>query len=210
LPYHGNTLSPVKTLRNFRMSNVKLRPLFPVVAAGVEPSGQVFAVVKVANGTEDQQTAAVSEWCESAGLLFLHRAGACSFIVNSVDGGAEVTIEALHYTNWRAESLQTRQYERYQTQGDYSKPLKLTCRGTVTPLERARAYADRVPLADEGTRNSNLSTAVFKMVEHFGREATAEVLPEMLSRCTLPDKEKRKTALRILNDHGAAARKETP
>jgi hypothetical protein len=58
---------------------------------------------------------------------------------------------------------------------------------------------DTVPLADEGTRNSNLSTAVFKMVEHFGKEATAEVLPEMLARCTLPEKEKRKTALRILH-----------
>jgi len=56
-----------------------------------------------------------------------------------------------------------------------------------------------VPLADEGTRNSNLSTAVFKMVEHFGKEATAEVLPEMLARSTLPEKEKRKMALRILH-----------
>jgi len=36
-------------------------------------------------------------------------------------------------------------------------------------------------------------------VEHFGKEATAEVLPEMLARSTLPEKEKRKMALRILH-----------
>lgn len=169
-----------------------------VVAAGFEPSGRVFAVVKVANGTEDQQTAAVSEWCESAGLLFLHRAGACSFVVTSVDGVAEVTIGALHHTNWHAESLQTRQYERYQTQGDYGKPLKLTHNGAATLLERARAYADKVPLDVETMRNTNLHGAAWNIGDKFGAAALAEIAPVLLARSTLPEKEKRTIVNRAL------------
>jgi len=171
-----------------------------VVMAGLEPSGKVFAVVKVANGTEDQQRAAVRCWSEEAGRAFPATSGrVCSWLPNSVLAETTVTIGAIHHTNWRALSLATACFERYQTQGDYSKPLKLKRRGTATPLERARAYVDKVPLADEGTRNSNLSTAVFKMVEHFGKDTTADALPYLLAKSTLPDKEKRKTALRILH-----------
>ena len=166
-----------------------------VVAAGVTDEGMVFAVVKVANGTEDQQEEAVRRWAESVGRMFPAELGGASWWANSALDDAIVPIRALLYLNWRAGALPTEQYERYRPQ-----PTQTWARrGTATLLERARAYADRVPLADEGTRNSNLSTAVFKMVEHFGKEATAEVLPEMLARSTLPEKEKRKTALRILH-----------
>ena len=112
---------------------------------------------------------------------------------------AEIHIQTIRHTNWRALPLETACFERYQTPGDYSKPVKIERRATATLSERARAYVDRVPLADEGTRNSNLSTAVFKMVEHFGKEATSDALPYLLAKSTLPEKEKRKTALRILH-----------
>lgn len=171
-----------------------------VVMAGLEPNGRVFAVVKVANGTEDQQRAAVQCWSEEAGRTFPATSGrVCSWLPNSVLKGSTVTIGALHHTNWRALSLETACYERYQTAGDYSKPLKIERRACATLVERARAYAGKVPLNEVGTRNLNLSTAVLKMMEHFGADVTEEVLPELLAKCTLPDKEKRKTALRILS-----------
>ena len=171
-----------------------------VVMAGLEPNGRVFAVIKVANGTEDQQRAAVRCWSEEAGREHPATSGrVCSWLADSVMRDATVTIGAIHHTNWRALSLETACFERYQTAGDYGKPLKLKRTGVATPLERARAYVDTVPLADEGTRNSNLSTAVFKMVEHFGKEATSDALPYLLARSTLPEKEKLKTALRILH-----------
>jgi len=170
-----------------------------VVMAGIDAEGCVFAVVRVANGTEDQQAEAIGRWSEDAGRRFPRGAGCVSLVAGCLRPTSEIHIQTIRHTNWRALPLETACFERYQTAGDYSKPVKIERRGTATLSERARAYVDRVPLADEGTRNSNLSTAVFKMVEHFGKEATAEVLPEMLARSTLPEKEKLKTALRILH-----------
>ena len=170
-----------------------------VVMAGIDAEGCVFAVVRVANGTEDQQAEAIGRWSEDAGRRFPRGAGCVSLVAGCLRPTSEIHIQTIRHTNWRALPLETACFERYQTAGDYSKPVKIERRATATLSERARAYVDRVPLADEGTRNSNLSTAVFKMVEHFGKEATAEVLPEMLARSTLPEKEKRKTALRILH-----------
>ena len=163
-----------------------------VVMAGLEPSGKVFAVVKVANGTEDQQRAAVQCWSEEAGRAFPATSGrVCSWLPNSVLAGTAVTIGAIHHTNWRALSLETACFERYQTVGDYSKPLKLERRGTATPLERARAYVETVPLADEGTRNQNLHGAAWNIGDKIGLEALVQVAPLLLARSTLPDKEKR-------------------
>ena len=163
-----------------------------VVMAGLEPSGKVFAVVKVANGTEDQQRAAVRCWSEEAGRAFPATSGrVCSWLPNSVLAGTTVTIGAIHHTNWRALSLETACFERYQTAGDYSKPLKLEHRGTATPLERARAYVDKVPLADEGTRNQNLHGAAWNIGDKIGIEALVQVAPLLLARSTLPEKEKR-------------------
>ena len=170
-----------------------------VVLSGLEPSGKVFAVIKVANGTEDQQKEAVSRWAHEMGLKFPDVAGCASWIKQSIRYDALTQIQTIRHTNWRALPLETACFERYQTAGDYSKPVKIERRATATLSERARAYVDRVPLADEGTRNSNLSTAVFKMVEHFGKEATSDALPYLLAKSTLPEKEKRKTALRILH-----------
>ena len=169
-----------------------------VVFAGREPTGEVFAVVKVANGTEDQQREAVSRWSHRFGLLFPDPAGCASWIKGSIAYDSSTVIASVSCVNWKALSLETTCFERYQTTGDYSKPLKLTRRGCATLSERVRAYVDTVPLADEGSRNTNLSTAVFKMVEHFGKEAAADALPYLLAKSTLPEKEKRKTALRIL------------
>ena len=170
-----------------------------VVMAGIDAEGCVFAVARVANGTEDQQAEAIGRWSEDAGRRFPRGAGCASLVAGCLRPTAEIHIQTIRHTNWRALPLETACFERYQTPGDYSKPVKIERRGTATLLERARAYVDRVPLADEGTRNSNLSTAVFKLVEHFGKEAAAEVLPELLARSTLPEKEKLKTALRILH-----------
>ena len=172
-----------------------------VIMAGLDATGAVFAIIRVANGTEDQQTEAVCRWCEEAGRLFAHESGACSWRTGSVASGSFVRIEHIEQTNWKALPLETAVFERYQTQGDYSKPLKLTRRGVATLTERAKAYADTIPLDEEGARNTNLATGVYKMVELFGKAATAAALPAMLARSTLPEKEKRKTALRIL--HGA-------
>lgn len=170
-----------------------------VVIAGIDAEGCVFAVARVANGTEDQQAEAIRRWSEDAGRRFPRGAGCASLVAGCLRPTAEIHIQTIRHTNWRALPLETACFERYQTPGDYSKPVKIERRGTATLSERARAYVDRVPLADEGTRNSNLSTAVFKLVQHFGKEAAAEVLPELLARSTLPEKEKRKTALRILH-----------
>ncbi len=170
-----------------------------VVMAGIDAEGCVFAVVRVANGTEDQQAEAIGRWSEDAGRRFPRGAGCASLVAGCLRPTAEIHIQTIRHTNWRALPLETACFERYQTPGDYSKPVKIERRGTATLSERARAYVDRVPLADEGTRNSNLSTAVFKMVEHFGKEAAADALPYLLAKSTLPEKEKRKTALRILH-----------
>ena len=172
-----------------------------VVAAGLTSTGAVFAVVKVANGTEDQQEEAVRRWAEEIGRAFPHRAGGFSLWAGSMQDDAATQIFALAYTNWRAGALQTGQYVRYQPQAH----LKIERRAVATPLERVRAYADKVPLADEGTRNPNLATALHRMKELFGKEATEEALPDMLARSTLPEKEKREMAERILNQ----AKKET-
>ena len=170
-----------------------------VVMAGIDAEGCVFAVARVANGTEDQQAEAIGRWSEDAGRRFPRGAGCASLVAGCLRPTAEIHIQTIRHTNWRALPLETACFERYQTPGDYSKPVKIERRGTATLLERARAYVDRVPLADEGTRNSNLSTAVFKLVEHFGKEAAADALPYLLAKSTLPEKEKRKTALRILH-----------
>lgn len=177
-----------------------------VVIAGLEPSGMVFAVVKVANGTEDQQTEAVNRWSEAVGLRFLQRAKAGSWHPESVDKAETVTIGAIHHTNWKALSLETTCFERYQARGDYSKPLKIERRGTATPLERARAYADKAELADEGTRNASLYGVAWNIGDKLGTEALAAIAPELLARSTLPEKEKRTIINRALTH---AERKQT-
>ena len=170
-----------------------------VVMAGLEPSGKVFAVVKVANGTEDQQRAAVRCWSEEAGRAFPATSGrVCSWLPNSVLAETTVTIGAIHHTNWRALSLETACFERYQTQGDYSKPLKLERRGTATPLERAAAYVEAVPLDVEGTRDTNATGVMLNVGTKFGYDALKAVMPRILEKSTLPAKQKNKKAIRIL------------
>jgi len=169
-----------------------------VVMAGIEPSGMVFAVVKVANGTSDQQSEAVCRWCEDAGLRFVQVSKACSFHPESLNKACPVTIGAIHHTNWRAVSLQTSQFERYQTAGDYSKPLKLERRGVATPLERARAYVEAVPLDEVGTRDTNAAGVMLNVGTKFGYDALKAVMPRILEKSTLPEKQKNKKAIRIL------------
>ena len=163
----------------------------PVIMAGLEPTGHVFAVVKVANGTEDQQREAVSRWCEAVGKRFPRSFGAPSWIAGSVGMESDVHIGAIHHTNWRALSLETACFERYQTAGDYSKPLKIERRGAATPLERGRAYLDMVPLDEDGTRNQNLHGAAWNIGDKFGLAVLTQLIPLLLARSTLPEKEKR-------------------
>jgi len=162
-----------------------------VVLSGLEPSGKVFAVIKVANGTEDQQKEAVSRWAHEMGLKFPDVAGCASWIKQSIRYDALTQIQTICHTNWRALSLETACFERYQTAGDYSKPLKLERRATATLSDRARAYVDRVPLADEGTRNQNLHGVSWNVGDKFGPDALVQLAPLLLSRSTLPEKEKR-------------------
>ena len=162
-----------------------------VVFAGREPTGEVFAVVKVANGTEDQQREAVSRWSHALGLKFPNAAGCGSWCKKSVAYDAPVVIGSVTQPNWKALSLETACFERYQTAGDYSKPVKIERRATATLSERARAYVDRVPLADEGTRNQNLHGVSWNVGDKFGPDALVQLAPLLLSRSTLPEKEKR-------------------
>jgi len=177
-----------------------------VVFAGREASGKVFAVVKVANGTEDQQREAVSRWSHGMGLRFPDAAGCSSWSTGSIAYDSPCTVSAVTCTNWKALSLETGCFERYQTQGDYGKPLKLTRRGVATLSARASAYAETVPLDEEGTRNSNLSGAMLNIRDKFGKEALTDALPYLLAKSTLPSKEKNRMVRRVLNG-GSKCRK---
>jgi hypothetical protein len=162
-----------------------------VVVLGEEPNGYVFAVVKVANGTKDQQEAAVNRWAEDIGQTFRHVSGIPSYLPGSTGLNAMVLVGALHHTNWKAVSLETSCFERYQTQGDYGKPLKLERRGVATPSERAAAYVEAVPLDVEGTRDTNLHGAAWNIGDKLGIEALKAAAPLLLARSTLPEKRKR-------------------
>ena len=169
-----------------------------VVMAGRETSGAVFAVVRVANGTEDQQQEAAARWAEAAGRRFPHATGCPSWHSRSIAVESETSVGALYHTNWRAEALETACYERYKTSGEYSKPLKIERRGTATASERARAYADKVEgLADEGRRNSMLSGAMLNIRDKFGTAALTTVVPSLLKRSTLGDREKAKIVKKV-------------
>jgi len=170
-----------------------------VIMAGMTPQGEVFGLVRVANGTEDQQEEASKRWAEQFGRQFPHESGCTSWNPVSLEIGVLVKIGSIHHTNWRAEALRTDLYERYQRRGEYGAPLKIERRGTATASERAKAYADSVPLDEEGTRNQNLAGAMFNIAEKFGHAALEAVTPGMLERSTLPEKEKRKVSRRILN-----------
>ena len=114
---------------------------------------------------------------------------------------------SVHHTNWRAEPLRTDCFERYRTAGDYGAPLKIERRGPATASERAKAYVDSLPESfdSEGSRNTQLSTAMLRIRELFGVGVLAEVMPRLLARSSLDDKEKRKMAKNKLKSH----RKET-
>lgn len=162
-----------------------------VVFAGQETSGEVFAVVKVSNGTSDQQREAVARWSHRLGMLFPDAAGCVSWVSGSIAYDSPVTPESATPPNWRALSLETACFERYQTAGEYSKPLKLGRSGVATPLERARAYVDKVPLDEEGTRNQSLHGAAWNVGDKFGLAVLTQLAPLMLAKSTLPEKEKR-------------------
>ena len=162
-----------------------------VVFAGMQPGGEVFAAVRVANGTEDQQREAVTRWGQALGGEFLHLSGCNSWAYRSVEPGHAVRVGALHHTNWRAAALETAGFERYKESGDYGQPLKIARRGTASAPERARAYADKVPLDIEGSRDTNLHGAAWNIGDKFGLDALVKLAPVLLSRSTLPEKKKR-------------------
>lgn len=169
-----------------------------VVLSGLDDEGCVFAVVRVANGTEDQQAEAVGRWSEEAGRRFPRGVGCGSLVAGSLMPAAKIHIRTIRNTNWRALSLETVRFERYQTAGDYSKPLKIERRGTATLLERAAAYVEAVPLASEGTRDTNAAGAMLNVGTKFGYDALKAVMPRILEKSTLPAKQKNKKAIRIL------------
>jgi len=174
-----------------------------VIFSGQEPTGLIFAVVRVANGTSDQQSEAVSRWAEDVGARFPHASGCPSWRPSSLIFDAETDVGALHHTNWRAESLRTDLFERYKTGGEYPQPLKIERRGTATAQERAKAYARTVEgLDEEGMRNATLSSALLNICDKFGKEALEVVAPELMTRSSLPEKEKRKMLTRISRKMG--------
>lgn len=172
------------------------------VAAGRDGEGAVFAVVRVANGTEDQQREAVERWCEAAGRRFPHSGGMASWARASVELAGNVAIRELLHVNWRASALETAGFERYQTAGEYLKPLKIERRGAASASERARAYADKAELAEQGTRDTRLASVMLNVRDLFGRDALRDILPELLARSTLDGRRKRRMADRILKENG--------
>lgn len=173
-----------------------------VIMSGVEASGKVFALVKVANGTEDQQRMAVSKWCEDIGVNFPHVSGCPSWVKVSIELSSSTHIQKIFHTDWMAQSLKTDTFEQYITVGEYQKPLKSKRRGVATPLERARVYTHSLKdeLREEGARNSRFSSALFNLKDKFGPEIVEKVLPELMQLSTLPEKEKLRMASRILNE----------
>lgn len=172
------------------------------VAAGLDGTGWVFAVVRVANGTEDQQREAVARWCEEAGRNFPNLSGTISWVRESVELASTVAVLELRHVDWRASALETSGFERYQTEGEYLKPLRIERGGAASASERARAYADKVEGLDvENGRNTHLASAVLNILTLFGKPALDEALPSLLGRCTLSEREKRKVVRGILNNH---------
>lgn len=175
-----------------------------VVFVGLNPKGAVFAVVRVANGTEDQQREAATRWAEEAGIRFPHASGCPSWVPESLNIDAVVTVGALHHTNWRAQALVTACFERYQREGDYAKPIAIASNGTASAPERARAYVEALPESFdcEGSRNANLSTAMLCIRDKIGRDGLLAVLPALLAKSSLPEHEKRKMARDKLKGKG--------
>lgn len=168
-----------------------------VVARGMTPAGRVFAVVRVANGTEDQQREAVARWAQAAGRRFPHASGCQSWLHGSVEADAELCVGALHGVNWRASALETCGFGRYQHAGEYARPVRIARTGSASASERARAYAAKVVGLDApGGRNTALAGALLNIGDKFGAEALEEVLPSLLARSTLPAKEKGRIAAR--------------
>lgn len=171
-----------------------------VILAGKEQDGRVFAVVRVANGTEDQQAEASARWSEAAGRRFADPSGACSWHSGSLRYDSFTRIGAIIHTNWRAQALETACFERYQTTGDYGKPLKLAPQGTASASERARMYAEKAEgLSEQGYRNTRLASALLNMRDTFGTAATSDALPYLLAKSSLPTRMKKQMVKRILN-----------
>lgn len=168
-----------------------------VAICGTDNEGCVWAVVRVANGTEDQQCEATKRWAEDVGRRFPRGAGCSSLVAGSMDTGSSVVIEKVIFTNWTADRLETAQYEPYQSCGEYSKALKIKRGGTATPSERADRYIDKVELANDGTRNSRLVSALYNMIEHFGADITESKLPKIMERSTLSTAEKQRIVNKV-------------
>ena len=172
-----------------------------VVLAGTTATGEVFAVVRVANGTSDQQQEAVSRWSEDMGRRFPHSSGCPSWLTQSIERDAKTEVSSIDHRNWRAESLETGCFERYQTEGDYQTPLKLKRGSPASASERAKAYASTVRgLDDAGQRNTRLAAALMNVRDKFGPQGLYAAMPDLLARSTLGDREKQKIVNRVIRE----------
>ena len=174
-----------------------------VILCGRDAEGCVFAVARVANGTEDQQREASGRWAEAYGREFPRGGGNASLVAGSMSPESPVSPEGAVFANWRAKALETAPFERYSTPGDYAKPARIAGNRPgrlASASERAAAYVDALPESfdSEGSRNAQLSTAMLRMRELFGVEALAEVMPRLLARTSLDARETGKMAKRIL------------
>lgn len=173
-----------------------------VIMSGLDIYAQVFAVIKVANGTEDQQGAAISSWCEDVGRRFPQQCGSSSWLKNSVQADKSVKIAKIFHTNWRAEAIDTHKYQKYAPDcREYAKPVRIERRSHATDVERAKAYVASIDLRrleSEGERNSTLFSILANVRDKFGPEAMQIVGYEIMQRCTLSEKDKQKMFYRIL------------
>lgn len=175
-----------------------------VIVAGTESRGRIFAVVRIANGTEDQQAEAALRWHQVVGRQFPQACGACSAVPGTLDLDQTVTIASLAAPNWRAVALETQCFDPYKTVYDYGKPLKLERRGPASSAsERIRAYVGALEGLDAvGERNSRLARAMLNIKELFGKQGLQEALPALMAKSSLPTREKTRMAKRILGQKG--------
>lgn len=159
-----------------------------VVMCGLTQDEDVFGVVRVLNGTEDQQAEAVNKWAEQYSTKYISPIGTTSLVPGCLETGYAVDVATVFYRNFDADGLQTECFERYQTFGDYEKPLRIAGNGATT-ASRTEAYLDRVNLQNDGTRNSRLASVMLNILRLFGSPALSEAMPSILRRCTLPQKE---------------------
>ena len=174
-----------------------------VIMAGLldVETASMYAIIRVDDGTEDQQHEAIARFGQAMGEKFpSHCMGANSYLPIEVD--TVVSLTTIDYTCWTVAKLPTKCYQPYQREGDYGKPTILPLRKQPKSGEneatRALAYVKGIKTLDEvGKRNTTLTSAVLGVLQHFGEEGLDAVESILYQKCTLEGREIEKTISRL-------------